>query len=149
MEQYYADCYDRFTDLHKQILVAIEGLDVEALDWVPAGNTNSINVLVTHLCAAERFWAADIATGRSSDRIRENEFKVSGLGNHDLVQLLDDTRQTLQDAFEQLALHDLHTIRHSAQHDMHVTTGWAILHALEHTATHLGHIQLTVQLWEE
>jgi hypothetical protein len=27
--------------------------------------------------------------------------------------------------------------------------GWALLHALEHTAIHLGHIQITQQLWDQ
>ena len=149
MEQFYADCYDRFTELHNEIKKGIEELSVEALDWVPAGNTNSINVLITHLTAAERFWAADIATGQSSDRVRAEEFEAAGMNEVQLVSLLDETLHALQEAFESLSLGDLQTLRHSAQHDMDVTTGWAILHALEHTAQHVGHIQLTVQLWEE
>ena len=120
-----------------------------ALDWVPAGNTNSINVLVTHLAAAERFWAADIALGESSDRVRDEEFEADGMTEPQLAQLLDDTLEVIREAFERLTLSDLEQIRHSAQHNMDVTTGWAILHALEHTAQHVGHIQLTVQLWEE
>ena len=149
MEQFYADCYDRFTEIHNEIKKAIEGLGEEALDWVPAGNTNSINVLVTHIAAAERFWAAEIATGQSSDRVRSAEFEVASLNEAQLFSLLDETLHALQEAFESLTLGDLQTLRHSAQHDMDVTTGWAILHALEHTAQHVGHIQLTVQLWEE
>lgn len=149
MEQFYADCYDRFTTLHNEIKKAIEDIGEEALDWVPAGNTNSINVLVTHLTKAEKFWAAEIATGQSSDRVRAEEFEAAGLNEVQLVSLLDETLHTLQEAFEHLTLGDLHTMRHSVQHDMDVTTGWAILHALEHTAQHVGHIQLTVQLWEE
>ena len=30
-----------------------------------------------------------------------------------------------------------------------VSGGWALLHALEHTGLHLGHAQLTRQLWEQ
>lgn len=149
MELFFADCYERFTFLHNEIKKAIEGLSVEALDWVPAGNTNSINVLVTHLCAAERFWAADIATGGTSGRVRSEEFEVDGLNEADLVSMLDETLRALNDAFETLTLGGLQTMVHSPQHDMDVTAGWAILHAMEHTAQHVGHIQLTVQLWEE
>jgi len=29
-----------------------------------------------------------------------------------------------------------------------VGVAWAILHALEHTGIHLGHIQVTQQLWQ-
>jgi len=149
MELFYADCYERFTFLHNEVKKAIEGLSVEALDWVPAGNSNSINVLVTHLCGAERFWAVDIAPGGTSDRVREEEFKAEGLNEIDLANLLDETLRAINDAFETLTLGSLQTMVHSNQHDMDVTAGWAILHALEHTAQHVGHIQLTVQLWEE
>ncbi len=149
MEQFFADCYERFVALHNEVKKAIEGLSVEALDWIPAGNTNSINVLVTHLCRAERFWAAEIATGSQSDRVREVEFEAEGLNVIDLVNMLDETQQAINNAFEQLTLSDLEVMRYSAQNDMNVTTGWAILHALEHTGQHVGHIQLTVQLWEE
>ena len=149
MELFYADCYNRFTEMHKEIKKAIEGLGPEALDWIPARNTNSINVVVTHLTESEKFWAADIATGQTSDRVRDEEFEAANLSEAQLVSMLDETLQTLREAFERLSLGDLHTMRHSAQNDMDITTGWAILHALEHTAQHVGHIQLTVQLWEE
>jgi uncharacterized damage-inducible protein DinB len=149
MELFFADCYDRFSFLHNEVKKSIEGLSVEALDWVPAGNTNSINVLVTHLCAAERFWAADIATGSASNRVREEEFQVGGYHEIDLVSMLDETLRALNDAFETLTIGSLQTMRRSPQHDMDITAGWAILHALEHSALHVGHIQLTVQLWEE
>ncbi|MGD2028271.1 MAG: DinB family protein [Anaerolineales bacterium] len=149
MEQFYVDCYERFSALHREIKKSIEGLSVEALDWVPAGNTNSINVLVVHLTGAERFWAVDVPTGQSSDRVREEEFEVQGLTGHDLITILDETLADLQAAFDQLTLSDLVQMRQPVGRDMNVTAGWAILHALEHTAQHVGHIQLTVQLWEE
>jgi hypothetical protein len=31
----------------------------------------------------------------------------------------------------------------------HNNIAWSLLHALEHTALHLGHMQLTRQLWEQ
>ena len=31
--------------------------------------------------------------------------------------------------------------------DRMVPMRWAILHAIEHTALHLGHMQITYQLW--
>ena len=147
MEQFFADCYNRFTELHNEIKKAIEGLSTEALDWIPAGNTNSINVLVTHLTGAEKYWAAEVAAGQQTDRVRAEEFEAANLSQGQLVNMLDETLHTLQEAFEQLSFEDLQAIRHVQ--DMQITAGWAILHALEHTAQHVGHIQLTVQLWEE
>ena len=149
MEQFYVDCYEHFSALHRDIKKSIESLSVEALDWVPAGNTNPINVLVIHLTEAERFWAVDVPTGQPSDRVREKEFEVQGLTEHDLITRLDESLADLQTAFDELTLDDLEQMRQPAGRDMNVTAGWAILHALEHTALHVGHIQLTVQLWEE
>ncbi len=149
MEQYFADCYDRFSELHKDIKKSIEGLSVEALDWVPAGNTNSINVLVAHLTEAEKYWAVIVAGNQPSDREREKEFETEGLTEHDLVSRLDETLGDIQTAFEEFAFDSLQEMRYLEKRQMSVTKGWAILHALEHAAVHLGHIQLTVQLWEE
>ena len=149
MEQYFADCYDRFSELHKEIKKSIEGLSVDALDWVPAGNTNSVNVLVTHLTGAEQFWAVDVAGNQSSDRVREEEFEAQGLTEHELVTRLDETLGAIQAAFESYSFGQLQDPRNVEQREMSVTMGWAILHALDHAALHLGHIQLTVQLWEE
>ena len=30
-----------------------------------------------------------------------------------------------------------------------VTCGWALLHALDHAYLHLGHVQITCQLWRQ
>jgi hypothetical protein len=132
MEPFFHDLLNRFDALHEDIKKSIHGLSPEALDWMPAGETNSINVLVTHLAAAEKFWAVDIPLGKDSDRERPKEFLVSGL----------------QDAFEKMTVADLEQMRHSKQHQKDMTAGWAILHALEHTAIHVGQIQLTVQILE-
>jgi hypothetical protein len=149
MERFYEECLDRFSALHEGIKKAIDVLDGDALDWVPAGETNSINILVVHLTAAEKFWAAEIALGKTSDRRRLDEFEVKGLTKADLFTRLDETLEDLKSAFWQLKLFDLDKVRHSAQHNLDVTTAWAILHALEHTAIHVGHIQLTAQLYSE
>lgn len=149
MERFYEECLDRFRSLHEAVKKSIEVLDEEELDWVPAGDANSINVLVVHLTSAEKFWAADIALGNTSDRNRLDEFEVQGLKKADLFTRLDETLDDLKSAFWQLKLFDLDQVRHSAQHNLNVTTAWAILHALEHTAIHVGHIQLTAQLCSE
>ena len=91
MEKFYTDCLERFTTLHKEIKSALDGLPAEALDWYPAEETNSINVLVVHLASAERFWAADVPLGQDSERVRAEEFKTAGLTADELYTHLDDT----------------------------------------------------------
>jgi len=148
VEQLFQDLLERFDALHAEIKQSIHGLSTEALDWTPTGDTNSINVLVTHLAAAEKFWAVDIPLGKDSDRERPKEFLVSGLQESELIQILDTTLEELVFAFEKMTVAGLGQIRHSEPHQKDMTAGWAILHALEHTAIHVGHIQLTVQFLE-
>jgi ankyrin repeat protein len=142
------DLYDRFCELHAEAAKAIEGLPPEALDWAPGPEMNSINVLVVHLAGAERYWNG-VAVNEPPDRDREAEFGTAGLGAEELkthlVSADDYCRQTLT----QLSLADLEVFRLSPRNDKNFTVGWCVAHALEHTALHVGHIQVTRQLWEQ
>jgi uncharacterized damage-inducible protein DinB len=144
----FDDLYDRLNEFHADILKAIDGLPVHVLDWTPGPETNSINVLVVHLTAAERFWIGDVALGEPSNRTREEEFQAHGLTIDDLTQRLSDADDYAQAAFARLAVSDLDSVRKSPRNDRTFTIGWCLLHALEHTALHTGHIQLTRQLWD-
>jgi hypothetical protein len=55
----------------------------------------------------------------------------------------------LKGAFEKMNLSDLETERIHPRHGNKVSVAFAVLHALEHAATHVGHIGLTVQLWQQ
>ena len=149
MENFFSSCLERFNALHEEIKKSIHGLDKDALDWVPTEGANSINILVTHLTASEKFWAVAVALGKESDRVRAEEFKVQGLTEENLVALLDGSLFEIRSGFETMTLDDLNQMRRSDIHDMDFTAAWAILHALEHTAQHVGHLQLTAQLWKE
>jgi hypothetical protein len=147
MLPFYKDLLDRFHELHTEIEQILETLPPDALDWAPVQEMNSVSVLVTHLTGAERFLIGDVIMGDPSNRNREAEFKVAGLKKADLIRRLTETEAYIKSAFEKMSLADLETQRTHPRHGNQVTVAWAILHALEHAATHLGHIQLTVQLW--
>ena len=48
-----------------------------------------------------------------------------------------------------LSLEELEELRISPRDGRQFTVGWSLAHALEHTAIHVGHAQITRQLWEE
>jgi uncharacterized damage-inducible protein DinB len=144
---FYQALYDRFHELHQEIEQALEALPDDALDWKPADNMNSINVLVTHLTGSERFIIGDIILGEPSNRDREAEFKVEGMTKAVLLQRLHDAEAYLKAAFEQLTLADLEGERLHPRHGRKVSVAWALLHTLEHAGIHVGHIELTVQLY--
>jgi hypothetical protein len=138
---------DRFHELHGDIKRNLDALPLTALDWKPGPEMNSVSIIVVHLTGAERFLVGDVVMQESSNRNRDLEFQVLGLNKEDLLQRLDDTETYLKNALERLSLSDLETTRIHPRHGDQVTVSWALLHALEHAATHVGHINLTVQMW--
>jgi uncharacterized damage-inducible protein DinB len=149
MQTYFVDYFNLLQSCHNDIYKALDGLPPEALDWVPGKDMNTISVLVFHLTGAERFWIGDIAAQESSDRNRDSEFKVKGLGTDALKKRLDNALAYAKTALEKFTLQDLELQRGSPQTDHEFTVGWALLHALEHATEHKGQIQLTRQLWEQ
>lgn len=148
MEQLLLDIYERLSHLHEQIHEALESLPPEALDWVPGPGMNSLAVLVAHTAGAERFWIGDVAGLEPSGRVRSDEFEVSGVTVAGLQTLLADTLAHSHSVLARLTLGSLLEIRDLSE-GRSVLVGWAILHALQHTGVHTGHIELTRQLWDE
>ena len=144
---FFEDVTGRFYELHIDIAKAISGLSTKALDWVPGPEMNSIAVLVVHLIGAERYWIGDVALGDISDRVREEEFLVSGLTVDNLEHRLFAADEYIRLAMSHFSLQDIEKICTSPRNEKTFTMGWSLLHALEHTALHTGHIQLTRQLW--
>jgi uncharacterized damage-inducible protein DinB len=149
MIPFFTAVSDRFHELHGEILRDLEILPDQALDWKPGSEMNSIAVIIMHLTAAERFLIGDVIMGEPSNRNRDAEFKAAGLARKQLVDRLNQTEIYLNTAFERLSLDDLQAQRLHPRHGDQVSVSWALLHALEHAATHVGHIQLTVQMWQQ
>jgi uncharacterized damage-inducible protein DinB len=148
MLPFYKDFLDRMGDLHREIAHALDGLPAAALDWSPGPEMNSIGVLVVHLTGAERYWIGDVALQAPSGRDRDAEFRVRELDAAALEQRLADSLAYAARALDQLTLADLEATRPSPRDGRQFTVAWALLHALEHTAIHLGHIQIMRQMWE-
>jgi hypothetical protein len=84
--------------------------------------------------------------GDPANRNREAEFKVQGLETDELVQRLNNSFEYIRATLESLTVDDLAGVRETSGRERSVA--WILGHALKHTATHMGHIQLTRQLWE-
>lgn len=149
MQQFFSDFYDRLHDLHKHIAAALDGLSQAGVDWVPGPATNSIGVLAAHVAGSERYWIGEIAGGHAAERNRDAEFQTHGTSSEVLRQRLDQSLEHARGVLEGLTLTDLEAARISPRHNRTYTVGWALAHALEHTATHVGHIQITRQLWDQ
>jgi len=149
MIPFYQALADRFQELHGDIQRDLDALPPEAIDWKPGTEMNSVAVIIVHLTGAERFLIGDVIMGDSSNRNREAEFQVAGMTKDDLARRLDDTEAYTLAAFEKLTLADLETLRIHPRHGNQVLVAWTLLHALDHVATHVGHINITVQMWHQ
>lgn len=149
MDRYFEDVLERLEFLHAEIERAIGGLSVAALDWMPAPGANAIGALVVHLTGAERYWIGTVIGGAPSDRDRESEFFVSGVTAAELGQRLAATVPFEREALGGLGGADLTRLCRVPRDGRTVTIGWALTHVVEHTAVHVGHIQLTRQLWDQ
>ena len=145
MQRYFEDYMNNLNELHSDIENAMDGLTPAALDWVPQPGMNSIGVMVFHLTGAERYLIGEVITGDKSNRDRDAEFKVQGMELNALLKRLADNRTYISGVLEGLTLTDLET-RRMFRHQREVTVGWLLGHALKHTATHMGQIQLTREL---
>jgi uncharacterized damage-inducible protein DinB len=147
MQPFFAAYLNNLQELHDEIRKIVKELPEEALDWNFGPEANSVNVLVVHLTGAERYWIGDVIAGEPSGRDREAEFKVRGWSAEALLQRLSETEIYLQRVLASLYLPGLDKKRISPRNGREVTVGWALGHALKHTALHLGHLQITRQLY--
>ena len=142
---------ERIEDLREQISSILQTLPQEALNWRPDESSenhamNSIAVLATHAAGAELFWIGEVVGGLPTIRDRTAEFETVVGDTAVLQQTLQTIRQQTRTILQNLTQEDLNGTRQAR--DRIVPTRWALLHVIDHTALHLGHIQITAQLWQ-
>jgi hypothetical protein len=145
-EAYYRELQTCFRDIEQ----AIDWLPDAALDWSAGPDLNSVTVLTAHLVGSTRYWIVDVACGRgAADRDRASEFTTSGRSSAQLKGQIMALLGEIRPALDKLTLDDLALDRSAPLQGETVSAGWALVHALAHVGAHLGHIQMTQQLWAE
>lgn len=149
----------RIEDLRRQVIELIADLPASALNWqpIPRSNasraqgggedhaTNSLAVLVAHIAGAEHFWIGEVVGGRPRTRNRAAEFVTQVADAAELRRLLEATGAETREILPALGQSDLDGTREVDSRAVPVR--WSILHVIDHTALHLGHMQITYQLW--
>jgi len=138
-------------DLRGQVKALIAGLPVDALNWRPIVGTdehatNSLAVLAAHVAGAEHFWIAEVVGRRPATRNRDAEFRTVTADAAELIRRLDAVAAKTAELLSSLSEAGLNSVR--VARGRQVTVRWGILHVIEHTALHLGHMQITFQLWK-
>jgi uncharacterized damage-inducible protein DinB len=147
MEKFFEEYLVVLEKCHGNILGAVEGLSGPALDWQPGTEMNSIAVLIYHLSGAERFWIGDVVDQTPSGRDREAEFKVQNIGLEVLQRRLDESLDYVRSVVGKLSLANLPETRLTPD-GRTFSVAWVLLHIMEHSSLHLGHIEMTRQMWQ-
>jgi hypothetical protein len=139
----------RLTALHQAMDETIAGLLPEALAWSPGPEMNSIAVLAVHVAGAERYLIGELVGGEPSGRNRAAEFETRGGEAAELRARLATTLVHARSVLERLSVEELERLVYSPQHEQTFSVAYALLRALDHTAEHVGHMQMARQLWEQ
>lgn len=137
------------------LFTTLDGIPDETFNtWKPAAarddghEMNTFAAIATHVLGAAHFMTMVAVGGAPDDRDREAEFHATG-SVADLRARYDAWLDELHTLLNGLTEEDLSretTVERYTEHGL--LTGEALLHALDHTAIHLGHLQVQRQLWE-
>ena len=144
--QLFADYLGLLEGLQRRLHTDVQDLPAEAMDWSPGPAMNSVAVLLAHMVGVLHEGIA-IALGDPPGRVRAQEFQTRGVLSTEMLRRLDAVFDYARSALPRLGLTDLDQER--KDEDATISCGWALLHALEHAYLHLGHLQVTCQMWRQ
>jgi uncharacterized damage-inducible protein DinB len=142
-----------FERIGEDVLAALAGVSDEALNRrIDLPETNTLFALATHLAGAGEFWALALAAGRTVQRDHAEEFRASGSLTHlnaryrRWIADIHDALDSMPDESLDKVLNGPPDAYRGSQPPGKMTARECLLHALEHSALHLGQIQMTRQL---
>ena len=147
MDPVVAKIAEEFQVVHGHLRHEVRDLSVEELNWKPAPETNSIAVLVVHTLGSEAE-VLRVAANVPGERDRPAEFRVSTSGAEDLIKEIDEADSYLEAMAPRIRAEDLAAERPRGDRPPETGLHW-LLTNYGHAREHLGHIQLTKQLYAE
>ena len=134
--------------LRGEVAKAIHGMATDGLNTAPLPHdANSPVVLATHIAGSERFWVHQVVGGIDVHRDRDAEFVARAESPADLERVLEITGNTSRDIIRGLSDDDLGKTKTARAGEEPVSLRSAILHQMAHMAQHLGHLDITKQLY--
>ena len=147
MDPVMAKIAEQFQVVHGQLRDEVRDLSVEELNWKPAPDTNSIAVLVVHTLGSEAE-VLRVAANVPGERDRPAEFRVTASAAEDLLREIDQADSYIEAMAPRITAEDLAAERPRADRPPETGLHW-LLTNYGHAREHLGHIQLTKQLYAE
>ncbi|MBX3015951.1 MAG: DinB family protein [Caldilineaceae bacterium] len=154
MQQEAAQLASVIERIAQDILAKLVVLSDEQLNQpLPVPDASPVFAIATHAVGMGEFWVLTLVGDRPSDRNRAAEFQATGQGQAliarytawiaDVHALLDDLPAP---AMDRVVEPPLEFRRTGGLPDGRLTVRDCLHHVVEHTATHLGHIQLSADL---
>lgn len=140
---------DTMDGLRRAMRQVIEGMDAQGLNWNPLpGEANSLYAIVAHVCASEPALIHRRITGQPSVGGQDNPFAARGDSPQELSDRLAQVEQTTRSLMEGLTDKDLdRAIDPGGGRPARTVREW--IHTnLRHQALHLGHMEITKQMYE-
>lgn len=132
---------------------AVEGLDEAPLNWKPdVSDANSSYAIAAHIMGNLEAWVFGIACEQPVERDRAGEFASGGPDPAALVEDTLNLSTRIADALEGLPPGALDEERRPSQAHWGlgtprpVTVREALMETITHAATHLGHLDLTLDI---
>jgi len=132
------------THLRESAIYKLEDLDDEQLRWRPAPSANSLGIIGVHLGYGERLWLRAVFAGEEMDMSwRAHMFELpDGWTANDVIAFYraeSAAADAVLDAVDTFDLPSRGPIRPT-------TLRWAVMHVIEETARHVGHMDITREL---
>ena len=142
-----------YLDTLKEILdetrEKVRGLPVEVLNWKPLPeDTNSLAAIVTHMHGVTTFWIYQGLTGEDVKRDRAAEFEAVVSDADEVATLLSHASTRARTAIEGCHPSSLDDVIRLPNNEP-CTKREAIIHTIKELGQHLGHMDITRQLWTE
>lgn len=136
----------------------IRDLPVEALNWRPelpkdADPVNSLAALAAHIASAEHFWISENIGRSPYSGSRPGELFYVAESAKDLTERLESVGEETHNVLKELNAEQLDSSMNmrvgTFDDEMSVPVRWAILNVINHSALHVGQMQLIYQLWNK
>lgn len=139
-------------ELRRQVGNLVKDLPVDGLNWRPAlpqgaDPTNSLAVLAVHVAGSEHGWIAETAGAYPPTRVRDDEFTYVATSAQEPLEGLAAVAKETEAVLGKLTLEQLEGAIMKDDHA--VPMRWIIHHVIYHYSLHIGHMQLTYQLWNK
>jgi hypothetical protein len=133
----------------------IEGLDPEALMWRPAPDTSPIAILIRHCATGTPTLLGAAVTGRIDRKRYVEEERIPAFSDRvsdaaELRELIDRLEADSRRLVSQIPDDGLGAAVESIPpvEGPPTSRAYMLLHAVDHLREHVGHAQLTRQIWE-